>query len=86
MIDIYTFNALTTFPVHFSAGLDLGFFPVREARNENQLSMEITITRESDRSLGSDLTLRLVFLPPPDPITDNDANPGKNPVLFIRKH
>ena len=57
------------------------FFP--ETANENELELEIAITREGDRHLGSDVTLRLVFVPPPDPLTDNDASPGKNEAMFV---
>ena len=61
----------------------LGFFPIIEAANENEEELEIVITREGDRSLGSDVTLRLVFLPPPDTITDDDAMPGKNMAISV---
>ena len=60
----------------FSIAMALGFFPSTVAANENQLELDIVITREGFRSLGSDVVLQLVFVPPPDPLTDNDANPG----------
>ena len=63
--------------------MHLGFFPITDAANENEAELEIVITRQSDRSLGSDVVLRLMFLPPPDPITDDDANPGKNTTIFV---
>ena len=68
----------------FSIALGLGFFPTIEAANENQLELDIVITREGDRSLGSDVILQLVFVPPPDPITDNDANPGKAKTYIFK--
>ena len=59
----------------------LGFFPITDAANENEERLEIVITREGDRTMGSNVTLRLVFLPPPTPITDDDARPGKNTII-----
>ena len=70
----------------FFVALSLGFFPNIEAANENELKLDIVITREFDRSLGSNVTLRLVFVPPPDPITDDDAIPGKNKTMLYYFH
>lgn len=60
--------------------MDLGFFPRTDATIENAEQLEVTVTREG-KSLGSNVTLRLVFLPPPTPITDDDARPGKNTII-----
>ena len=67
----------------FTIALALGFFPSTAAEVESAEELEIVITTESSRCLGSDVTLQLVFVSPPDPLTDDDANPGKNTVTIL---
>ena len=47
------------------------------------MKLNVTITRDSDRIMGSDVTLRLVFVIPPLPgIQGLLAEPGKNTTIL----
>ena len=66
----------------FCVALEIRFLPNTDVANENEGQLEASIFREADIHMGSDVTLRLVFVIP-DLITDDDARPGKNTTNAI---
>ena len=48
------------------------FLPSTDIANKSELVLEATVIRDSDRIKNSDVSLQLMFVPPPDPITDDD--------------